>query len=59
MDNILPPDHKEKMKESEKGEQVFGPCQRTKKAEEHRVTVIPIVIDTIGTIPSGLEKELE
>ena len=39
-----------------KEKQILGPCQRTKKAEEH---MIPIVIGILGMAPKNLERELE
>ena len=40
---------------------MFEPCQRTKKKKLWyiRVTVIPVVDGTLGTVPKNLEKRLE
>ena len=44
-----------KRKESE----VLAPYTRTKKLQNMKVTVIPIVSAALGTIPQGLVKRLE
>ena len=36
-----------------------GPCERTQKLWNMKVTVIPIVTGVLGTIPKGLIKGLE
>ena len=38
---------------------MFRLCQRTQKAVELRMTVIPVVIAALGTVPKGLERGLE
>ena len=49
------------MEESEKIDQILGPCQRAeKKPVKHiRVTVIPIVVSAQGMVSEGFDKRLE
>ena len=39
-----------------KSELIYGPCQRTKTIV--MMTIIPILVGALGTIPEDLEKEL-
>ena len=54
---------KERQRETETERQVHRPSQRTKNLWNMKVTVIPISIGALGTIPeglvSGVVKELE
>ena len=43
----------------QKERQVLRPCQRTKKAVEDEVTVIPVVIGMLQIVLKDLEKRLE
>ena len=51
-------DYRAKLKENEEGS-ISRPCLRIKKLWNMKVTVIPIVIGELGTIPIGLIVELE
>ena len=53
----VPPDYKVKIKESEKSDKYLDLARELRKLLNIRVTVIPIVIGALGTIPKGLEKD--
>ena len=59
MDFANPADQKVKMKESEKIDQYLDFDRELKKQWNIRMTVIPIVISALGTIPKGLGERLE
>ena len=48
-----------KLKESLKRNQYFDLASEQKKLRNMKVTVIPIVIGVLGTVPKGLESRLE
>ena len=52
-------DHRVKLKEREKRDKYLDLTRELKKLYNMNVTVIPIVVGTIGTIPKGLVKGLE
>ena len=58
MDFVIPVDHRVKLKESQKRDRISKKTKK-KKLWNLKVTVIPIVIGALGTIPKGLLKELE
>ena len=49
-------DHRMKIKESEKKELYFDLASELRKLGNMMVTVIPLVIGALGTVPKGLEK---
>ena len=53
----IPVDDWVKIKENKR--QILGPCLRTKKLWNMRITGIPIVVDVLGKVRKGLEKRLE
>ena len=54
-----PPDHKVKLKEHEKIDKYQDLAREMKKLWNVKVTVIPVVIDGLGTITKGLLQGLE
>ena len=54
MDFAIPTDHKEKIKESEKGDEYLDLARELKKLWYMKVTMIPVVNDGLRTIPNGL-----
>ena len=52
-------DSKVRIKESEKTDKYLDHVKELKKVRNMRVTVIPIVIEALGTVPKGLEKGME
>ncbi len=58
MDFAVPADHGVKLKESEKKKYLDLP-RELKKLWNMKLTVIPIVIDTLGTVTERLVKGLE
>ena len=48
-----------KIKESKKREKYLDLARELRKLWNMRLAVIPVVIGVIGTIPKGLERELE
>ena len=52
-------DNREKLKESEKRIKYLDLARELRKQQNMRVTVIPIVSGTLGTISRGLEMGLE
>ena len=61
MDFVVPMDHSEKMEENEKIDKCLDLDRELKKKMlwTMKVTVIPIVICTLRTLPAGMEKRLE
>ena len=52
-------DHRVKIKENEKKKKYSDLVRELKKLWNMKVTVIPIVIRVLGTVPKGLKRELE
>ena len=64
MDFAIPADHRVKIKESENRDKYLDIARELKKTTKNKrwnmkVTVIPIVIGALRTIPKGLVKGLE
>ena len=51
MNFAVMPEHKIKLKESEKKDKYLDPARELKKLWNMKVTIIPIVIGAIGTVP--------
>ena len=54
-----PADHRVKLKESEKKDKYLNIVRKLKKLWCIKVTVMPIVTDTLSTVTKGLIQELE
>ena len=52
-------DHRINLKESEKKDKYLELARELKKLWNMKVTIVPIVIGTLGTITNGLLKDLE
>ena len=59
VDFAIPPDHRVKIKESEKIDKFLDLARKLKKLWNMKVKVIPIVNGVFRTIPKGLVKGLE
>ena len=59
MDFAVPVDHRIKLKESQKKDKYLNLARELKKLWNMKVTIIPIVIGTFGTVNKGLSKGLE
>ena len=59
MDFAVPGDYCVKLKESEKKVKYFDPVRELKKLWNMKVTVIPIVNSSLGTVTKGLVPGLE
>ena len=59
MDFAVPADHKIKLKESEKKDNYLDLARELKKMWNIKVTIIPIMIGSFGTVTKGLLKGLE
>ena len=59
MDFTILADHKIKVKESEKKDKYLDLARELKKLWNMKVTIIPIMIGTFGTVTKGLLKRLE
>ena len=59
VDFAIPTAHRVKLKESKKRDKYIVLARELKKPWNMKVTVIPIVIGALGTIPKGSVKELE
>ena len=59
MDFAVPADHRVKLKESKKRDKYLDLARELRKLWNIKVTVIPIVIDALGTVNNGLVQELE
>ena len=59
VDFTLPVDHRVKIKESKKRDKYLDSARELRKAVEHAVTVIPLVIGIVGTVHKGLERWLD
>ena len=59
VDFVVPYDHRLKIKESEKRDKYQDSLGNKKKLWNTKVTVIPIVIGALWTVPKGLVRELE
>ena len=55
----VPADHRIKLKESDKRDKCLVLASGLKKLWNRKVTVIPIVIDALGTIPKWLVQRLK
>ena len=56
MDFAVAVDHRVKIKENEKRNKHLDFARERKKLRNMKVTVVPIVISALGTIPKGLER---
>ena len=54
VDFSSPAGHKVKMKESEKTDKYLNLVKELKKQWNMKVTVMPIVVGVLGTVPKGL-----
>ena len=59
MDFALPADHRIKLKEREKKDKYLDLARELKKLWNIKVTIVPIVIGTFGTVTKGLLKGQE
>ena len=59
VDFAVRPDHRLKLKESEKKDKYLDLARKLKKLWNMKVTIIPIVIGAFGTVTKGLLKGLE
>ena len=59
VDFAVPADHRINLKESEKKDMYLDLARELKKLWNMKVTIMPIVIGTLGTITKGLLKGLE
>ena len=59
MDFAVSADHREKFKENKKKDKYLNLARELKRLRNMKVMVIPIVIDTLGTVTKGLIKGLE
>ena len=59
VDFAVPADHGVKLKGSEKRDKYLDTARELNKLWNMKVTVIPIVIGTLGTVTKGLLQELE
>ena len=59
MDFTITVDHRVKIKKMEKEDKYLKLTIELKKLKNMRMTVIPIVIYTLGTVPKSLERGVE
>ena len=59
VDFAVPADHRINLKESEKKDKYLDLARELKKLWNMKVTIVPIVIDALGTVTKGLLKGLE
>ena len=59
MDYAVPADHRVKLKECQKRDKYLDTARELKQLWNMKVTIIPIVIGTLGTVTKGLVKGLE
>ena len=59
VDIAVPVDHRIKVKVCEKKDKYLDLARELKKKWNMKVTIIPIVIDTFGTLTKGLLKRME
>ena len=59
VDFAVPADHRVKFKECEKRNKYLDLARKLKKLWNMKVTIIPIVIDALGTVTKGLVQGLE
>ena len=59
VDFAVPVNHRINLKESEKKDKYLDLATELKKLWNMKVTILPIVIDALGTITKGLLKDLE
>ena len=55
----VPTDHRVKLKEVEKRDKYLNLVRELKKLWNMKMTVIPILVGALGTIPKGVVKGLE
>ena len=55
MDFAVPADYRVKIKESQKRDKYLDLARELRKQRNVRMTVIPIVVGALGTVPKGLE----
>ena len=51
--NTVPVDHRVKIKENEKKDKYLDLARGLKKLWNMQVTVLPIIINALGTVPKG------
>ena len=59
VDFAVPADHRIKLKECEKKDKYLDLARELKKLWNMKVTIVPIVSGTLGTMTKGLLKDLE
>ena len=59
MDFTIPVDHRVKIKKRKKSEKYLDLANELRKLGNMSLTVIPIVIGSLGTVPKGLERGRE
>ena len=59
VDFAVPADYRIKIKENEKKDKFLGLASDLKKLWNMKVTIIPIMIGTFGTVTKGLLKEVD
>ena len=59
MDFAVPVDHRVKIKETQKRDRYLDLDRKVWKLWKIRVTVIPILVDALGTVPKGLVRVLK
>ena len=59
MDFAVLANHRVKLKESKKNDKYLDLARELKKLWNMKVTIIPIVIDALGTVTKGLVEGLE
>ena len=59
VDFAVPADHRVKLKENEKKDKYLDLARELKILRNMKVTIIPVVIDALGTVTKGLLKGLE
>ena len=59
VDFVVPANHRVKLKESEKKDKYLDLAKELKKKQNMKMTVIPILISALSTVPKGLVKGLE
>ena len=59
LNSAIPVDHRVKLKEDEKRDKYLDLARKLKNLWNMKVTVIPIVVGALGTIPKELVKGLE
>ena len=57
VDFVVPADHKPKMKENEERDKYLDLVGELKKLLNMKMTVIPIIVSMLGSVPKGLNKK--